>query len=112
MLALPPPSCLCKTIIHAENQGQCFKAAVPLAKLKGLIDEDDIPAVIDARCEACANCPTCRLSARAKTRSLQESYEQEVIEKSVAIDLEKKKVFVDLPFIKQPVEFLTKRQPA
>ena len=108
-LSLPSPKCFCRDIRHAESPNHCFKAAIPLSKLKGLMDEDDIPAVIDSRCEACLNCPTCRLSARAKTRSLQESYEQDVIEKSVTIDLEEKKVLVDLPFIKPPVDFLTKR---
>jgi hypothetical protein len=52
---------------------QCHKALVPLSKLKGLLDEDDIQDVKEAKCNACANCPTCRLSARAKTKSLQES---------------------------------------
>ena len=33
----------------------------------------------------------------------------EAIEKSVSVDLEQKKVFVNLPFTKPPVEFLTKK---
>jgi len=41
--------------------------------------------------------------------SLVEKIEQEVIQKSVTIDLENKKVFVDLPFTKPPVEFLKKK---
>jgi Pao retrotransposon peptidase len=85
------------------------KALVPLSKLKGLLDEDDIPDVKETRCDTCANCPACRLSARAKTKSLQESYEQEVIEKSVVIDLAQKKVFVDLPFVRPPAEFLIRK---
>jgi hypothetical protein len=87
----------------------CFKALIPLSKLKGLLDEDDIPDVRDTKCDACANCSTCRLSARAKTRSLQEEHEQEIIERSVSIDYSAKKVFVDLPFVRPPVEFLTNR---
>ena len=102
-----PIECNCNELTHSLTSGQCYKAAVPLSKLKGLMDEDDIPAVIDFRCDVCANCPKCRVSARAKTRSHQEEYEQEVIEKSVTINFEEKKVFVDLPFIKPPVEFLT-----
>jgi hypothetical protein len=91
------------------SKAQCFKALIPLSKLKGLIDEDDITEVKETKCDSCANCPSCRLSARAKTRSLQEAYEQEVIEKSVTIDFDAKKVMVDLPFVRPPVEFLSKR---
>jgi hypothetical protein len=47
-----------------------MKALIPLSKIKGLMDEDDIPENKDNKCDACANCPTCRLSARTKTRSL------------------------------------------
>jgi hypothetical protein len=76
------------------------KALIPLSKLRGLLDEDDIPEVRDSKCDTCANCPTCRLSARAKTKSLQEEFEQEIIEKSVTIDYTSKRVMVDLPFVR------------
>ena len=61
----------------------CMKSAIPLSKLKGLQDELDIPEVVEFKCSSCVNCPTCKLSARAKTKSLHECFEQEVIEKSV-----------------------------
>ena len=67
---------------------------------------------MEYRGDSCANCPTCKLSARAKTKSLQEHFEQEVIKKSVHVDLEQERVWVDLPFIKDPVEFLTKKHGA
>jgi len=86
----------------------CVKAKIPLQKLKGLLDEADIDDVVDYKCDKCANCPECRMSARAKTKSLQEEYEQEVIKKSVRVDTEAKKTFVTLPFVKEPVEYLTK----
>ena len=85
------------------------KGFIPLNKLKGLQDEIDIPEVVDFRCDSCSNCPNCKLSARAKTKSLQEEFEQEVIKKSVYVDLAAAKVLVDLPFIKDPVEFLSKK---
>jgi hypothetical protein len=90
----------------------CLKSQIPLSKLKGLQDELDIPDIVEYRCDSCANCPTCKLSARAKTKSLQEHFEQEVIKKSVHVDLEQERVWVDLPFIKDPVEFLTKKHGA
>ena len=104
-----PVPCHCLYLGQCEYGGRCYKAAIPLSKLKGLLDEDDIPVIKDARCEKCANCPTCKLSSRAKTQSLQEAFEQEVIENSVTVDLESRKVHVEMPFIKQPPEFLTKR---
>jgi hypothetical protein len=73
------------------------------------MDEIDIPDIQDTHCETCANCPTCRLLAWEKTRSQQEEFEQDVIKKSVSIDLTDKKVSVNLPFIKDPTEFLTKK---
>jgi competence transcription factor ComK len=93
---------------HCEHIN-CMKSFIPLSKLKGLQDELDIPEIVDFRCDSCANCPTCKLSARAKTKSLQESFEQQVIEKSVHVNLQDAKVWVDLPFIKEPVEYLTKK---
>ena len=74
-----------------------MKSAIPLSKLKGLQDELDIPEVVEFKCSSCVNCPTCKLSARAKTKSLQECFEQEVVEKSVYVDIANHKVFVDLP---------------
>jgi hypothetical protein len=63
------------------NSASCYKALVPLSKLKGLVDEWDISDVTDFRCDVCANCPNCKRSARERTKSLQEEHEQEVIEK-------------------------------
>ena len=41
--------------------------------------------------------------------SITEQIEQEAIEKSVTVDLEEKKVFVDLPFTTAPDEYLSKK---
>ena len=101
--------CDCLEVGNCANTVACNKAAIPLAKLKGLIDEEDIPAVGDVRCDKCMNCPACKLSNRVKTRSLQEAHEQDIIVKSVRISLEEKKVWVELPFVKKPTEFLSAR---
>jgi len=85
---------------------------VPLSKLKGLVDEWDVKDVTDFRCDSCSNCAVCRQSAREKTKSLQESFEQEVIEKSVTINHETRRVMVSLPFVRDEVEFLRKRHQA
>lgn len=106
--SLHSPDVVLQQQLHCEHL-MCAKSLIPLSKLKGLQDEIDIPDIVEFRCDTCANCPTCRISARAKTKSLQESFEQEIIEKSVHVDLEKATVFVDLPFIKDPVKFLSKK---
>jgi hypothetical protein len=49
---------------HQEISTEVFKSIIPLAKLKGLIDEIDIPDVQDSRCETCTNCPTCKMPPR------------------------------------------------
>jgi hypothetical protein len=87
----------------------CYKALIPLSKLKGLVDQNDIPDVTDFRCDVCANCPVCKRSAQERTKSLQEEFEQSIILKSVHLDTEKDRVVVELPFIKEPVEFLSKK---
>ena len=97
---------------HAEicdTPHHCYKALIPLSKLKGLVDEMDIPDVTDFRCDVCSNCTTCRMSACLKTKSLQESFEQGVIEKSVQLDADNDRVLVTLPFIKDPVQYLTNK---
>jgi hypothetical protein len=70
-----PQQCRLDNESHCDYPTPCHKALVPLSKLKGLIDEDDIPAVIDSRCQRCQNCPECKMSSRAKTRSHQEAFE-------------------------------------
>jgi hypothetical protein len=87
----------------------CYKALIPLSKLKGLVDQNDIPDVTDFRCNVCASCPTCMQSAQERTKSLQEAFEQSIILKSVHLEPENQRVAVELPFVKEPVEFLTKK---
>ena len=95
---------------HALDSGvhycSVFKARVPIDKLIKIVDDDDISKIVNYRCPECAKCIKCLQSNRTKTMSLQESMEQDVISKSVHIDYEKQKVFVDYPFIRHPVEYL------
>jgi hypothetical protein len=103
----PNPHVDCYHADDCESPHYCYKSLIPLSKLKGLVDEMDIPDVTDFRCDVCSNCTTCRMSARLKTKSLQESFEQEVIEKSVTLDPANDQVVVTLPFIKDPIPYLT-----
>ena len=88
------------------------KASVPIARLREIIDQDDTGNIVSYRCPNCSKCLKCKESGKIKAVTLQESVEQAIIEKSVSIDKEKGKVFVDLPFIKDPVPFLTQRHHA
>ncbi len=52
---------------------------------------------------------TCMRSAQELTKSLQEAFEHSIILKSVHLEPENQRVAVELPFVKEPVEFLTKK---
>lgn len=86
-----------------------MKAKVPLSRLKEMIDQSDTNDTVTYRCPECAKCIKCKESSKTKAISLKEKIEQTFIDKSVFVDLEKKKVFVDMPFVKDPVHFLTER---
>ena len=98
-------------IICSSQHCQCLnttvlKAKVPLNKLRSFVDEQDMDDTVNFRCDICKLCK-CSISNRSKMLSLNEKIEQEIIEKSVTVDLEKKCVFVDLPFIKPADKFLS-----
>ena len=82
------------------------KAVIPIARMRELVDQDDIGNSITYRCSECSKCMTCKRSKRNTAVSIQESREQTIIENSVIIDKNVRKVFVTLPFLKDPVESL------
>ena len=100
----PGPHCECTDLFT----NQVLKAKIPLSKQRTYIDENDKDDTINFRCDKCSRCK-CASSSISKMKSLSEAVEQEAIQKSVSLDLEAKKVFVDLPFTKPPEEYLTKR---
>ena len=86
-----------------------FKATVPIARMREILDIDDCDEISTYRCPECAKCIKCKNSVRRNAISLQESAEQEIIERSVVLDKENKKVIVRLPFTQDPDKFLTKK---
>ena len=66
---------------------------IPIQKMRELINDDN-PAneMITYRCDECAKCITCKRSPRLNAISLQEAVEQDLIERSIAIDMENRKV--------------------
>ena len=85
------------------------KATIPIAKMRELIDIDDCEPYTGYRCPVCAKCNQCKTSVRTTAISLQEAAEQHLIEESVKLVREKKRVVVTLPFTQDPVKFLTNR---
>ena len=77
--------------------------------MRELVGEDDSDNPVSYRCDSCAKCITCMKSPRLASISLQESLEQSYIENSITLDYHSKKVIATLPFIKDPVEFLSKK---
>ena len=82
-----------------------FKSRVPLAKLKVILDDETTND--NVRCEVCSRCSRCAKSSSNRARSIQESYEQSLIEKSVRYDPNVGRCFVRLPFLKDPYETLS-----
>ena len=95
------------SVMHTDCS--VHKAHIPIAKLRRIVDEDDTGTLVSYRCPTCAKCLKCKETGKTQAVTLQESAEQVIIENSVSINYEKNKVFVDLPFIKDPVPVLTAR---
>jgi len=83
------------------------KAHVPIAKFRNALDDEESEDRVGFRCAECARCLTCKTSSKKTAVSLREAREQQFIEESVKIDLEKKRVIVNYPFLKDPVEYLS-----
>ena len=86
---------------HGSTVSQHFcgvhKAIIPIARMRELVDEDDTTDTITYRCPDCSKCVVCKRSCKRTAVSLQESAEQAIIESSVKLDLENRRVLVTLP---------------
>ena len=85
------------------------KAVVPIAKMRVLLDQDDIGDSVSFRCPECSKCLTCKKSQRRTAVSLKETREQVIVEQSVKICEDNNTVITKYPFLKDPVEFLIVR---
>ena len=85
------------------------KALIPISKLRELVDQDDVDDVVTFRCPTCSKCVTCKQSSKMTATSIQNSVEHAAIKGSIHIDLEAERVWVDLPFIRDPVPMLRKQ---
>ena len=85
------------------------KAVIPIARLRVLLDQDDVGDTITFRCPECAKCMICKKPQRSTAVSLQEAREQVIIEQSIKICEKSNTVIAKYPFLRDPVEFLTKK---
>ncbi|MBZ5782062.1 hypothetical protein K8366_24130, partial [Klebsiella aerogenes] len=82
------------------------KAHVPIAKFRNALDDEEAEDKAGFRCAECAKCLTCKTSSKKTAISLREAREQQFIEESVRIDIGARRVIVNYPFLKDPVEYL------
>ena len=94
---------------NRDNFCSVHKAVIPIARMRVLLDQDDIRDTVSFRCPDCAKCLNCKKSQRSNAVSLQETYEQVIIEQSVKICEETKTVIAKYPFLKDSVDFLSAR---
>ena len=104
-----PPELVDGNIAHFCS---VHKAVIPIARMREMVDQDDLDDMVTFRCAACSKCLKCKMSRKRTAVSLQETVEQEIIEKSVTLSTELKKVVVKLAFTKDPTEFLKKKHGA
>lgn len=71
-------------------------------------DEEDIGSKITYRCARCAGCEDCKSSNRTREVSIQEVLEEEIINKSIDIDIENKVTYSRFPFRCDPIPVLKK----
>ena len=75
--------------------------------MRQLIDQDDVEQVITYMCTKFTKCIQCNRTPRISTISLEAAREQEMISRSVIINILKKRVHVICPFIHDPIQELT-----
>ena len=92
--------------IETLNPG-VYKARVPIARLINALDDEESEDKAGFRCAECAKCLTCKTSNKRTAISLREAREQQVIEESMKIDLNNRRVTVNYIFLKDPVEYLS-----
>ena len=80
-----------------------YKAIIPIARMRELVDKDDTADTITYRCPDCIKCVVCKRSRKRTAISLQ-SAEQTIIESSVKLDLKNQRVLVKLPWIRDSVQ--------
>ena len=99
------PGFLIKFLNTDDKKHFCFvhKAVIPFARLRVLLDQDDVGDTVTFRCPECSKCMTCKKSQRSTAVLLQEAREQVIIEQSIKICEKSNTVIAKYPFLKDPV---------
>ena len=69
-------------------------------------DSENLGTEVEYRCVSCRNCKRCKQGDILEKVSLQEEVEQSMIENSVRLNVEKKVLEANLPFIQDPITHL------
>ena len=93
--------------IRDEGLQGVHKAHAPIAKFRNALNDEELEDKLGFRCAECAKCLTCKTSSRRTAISLWEAREQQFIEDSVKVDTKLRRVLVNYPFLKDPVEYLS-----
>ena len=91
-----------------NNLQSIHRAQVPITKFRDTLDDEEIEDKLGFRCAEFEKRLTCKTSSKRTAISLREAREQQFIESSVKVDLKLRKVLVNYPFLKDPVEYLSK----
>ena len=89
---------------YSQNFCGVHEAIIRIARMRELVDEDDMADTITYRCPDCSKCVVCKRSCRRMAITLHESAEQTIIESSVKLDTENRRVLVTLPWVRDPVQ--------
>ena len=90
---------LVEEIPQLKAMQSCYKATIPINRLREMVNEDNVSDNLFYRCEKCSKCQECRHTSKFRAMSVQERREQAVIEESVTLDVEQRRVTVQLPFM-------------
>ena len=99
---------------HSKTCSGCLNAEVFAAKrppknAKIFEDIENAGSEVTFRCVDCRSCKNCKNGPRVEAISIQEEFEQNLIEKCVEVDIALSKTVAKLPFIADP---LTRLEPS
>ena len=93
--------------VRGEDLQGVYKAHASIAKFRNALDDEELEDKMGFRCAECVKCLTCKTSSKKTSISLREAREQQFIEESVKVDTKMRRVLVNYPFLKDPVEYLS-----
>ena len=90
------------TDIHLESINQDQQTRYPVKRMKIFEQAEFAGSEINYRCTKCRTCKKCKSHDDEESISIKEEIEQEVINESVAVNLDKRETMANLPFMQNP----------